>query len=440
MPAVPDDTTPDPTIAELIAARPHLRLHAMDGLVMEDVPLNRVADVVGTPTWVYSAGALRTRYRALTTALRDAGLDAHAHYAVKANDHLAILALLGREGAGADVVSEGELRRARAAGIPAARIVYSGVGKTERELRLALTEDIGQINIESAEELRMLSALAASMGRTARVAPRINPDVDAGTHDKISTGRAGDKFGVPWADAAALYAEAARLPGIEPVGLATHIGSQIMDLAPYRAAFARIAELVRVLRDQGHTVRVVDCGGGLGIPYRNQPGPGAEALAGAIKAAFHNLDVRVALEPGRWLVGPAGVLLASVILQKQTAGTRFVVLDAAMNDLVRPAMYEAWHGIVPVSAAAAVAPVSPCDIVGPVCETGDTFARDRLLPMLSPGMRIAILDAGAYGAVMSSPYNARPRAAEVLIDGAAWTVVRPRQTHEALWADEIMPA
>lgn len=440
MPAAPDDTTPDPTIAELIAARPHLRLHAMDGLVMEDVPLNRVADVVGTPTWVYSAGALRTRYRALTTALRDAGLDAHAHYAVKANDHLAILALLGREGAGADVVSEGELRRARAAGIPAARIVYSGVGKTERELRLALTEDIGQINIESVEELRMLSALAASMGRTARVAPRINPDVDAGTHDKISTGRAGDKFGVPWADAAALYAEAARLPGIEPVGLATHIGSQIMDLAPYRAAFARIAELVRVLRDQGHTVRVVDCGGGLGIPYRNQPGPGAEALAGAIKAAFHNLDVRVALEPGRWLVGPAGVLLASVILQKQTAGTRFVVLDAAMNDLVRPAMYEAWHGIVPVAAAAAVASVSPCDIVGPVCETGDTFARDRLLPMLSPGMRIAILDAGAYGAVMSSPYNARPRAAEVLIDGAAWTVVRPRQTHEALWADEIMPA
>ena len=217
-------------------------------------------------------------------------------------------------------------------------------------------------------------------------------------------------------------------PGIEPVGLATHIGSQILDLAPYRAAFARIADLVRVLREQGHSVRVVDCGGGLGIPYRNQPAAGPEALAGAIKAAFHNLDVRVALEPGRWLVGPTGVLLASVILQKQTAETRFVVLDAAMNDLVRPAMYEAWHGIVPVSAAAAVAPVSACDIVGPICETGDTFARDRLLPMLVPGSRVAILDAGAYGAVMSSPYNARPRAAEVLIDGADWTVIRPRQT------------
>jgi diaminopimelate decarboxylase len=440
MAAASDDNSPDPTIAELIAARPHLRMHAMDGLVMEHVPLNLIADNAGTPTWVYSAATLRARYRALTRALSDSGLDAHTHYAVKANDHLAILALFGREGAGADVVSEGELRRALTAGIPARRIVFSGVGKSERELRLALTEDIGQINVESGEELRMLSAVAASMGRTARIAPRINPDVDAGTHDKISTGRAGDKFGIPWADAASFFSEAASLPGIEPVGLATHIGSQIMDLAPYRAAFARMAELVRALRDQGHTIRSVDCGGGLGIPYRNQPGPGPDALAGAIKAAFHNLDVGVALEPGRWLVGPAGVLLASVILQKQTPGARFVVLDSAMNDLVRPAMYDAWHGIVPVSAAAAAAQVSPCDIVGPVCESGDTFARDRLLPSLPPGSRVAILDAGAYGAVMSSPYNARPRAAEVLIDGAAWTLIRPRQTHAALWAGEVMPA
>jgi diaminopimelate decarboxylase len=355
---------------------------------------------------------------------------------VKANDHLAVLSLLGREGAGADVVSEGELLRAQAAGIPASRIVWSGVGKTERELRLALTEDIGQINVESAEELRMLSDIASAMGRTARIAPRINPDVDAGTHDKISTGSAGDKFGIPWTDAVAFYAEAARLPGIEPVGLATHIGSQILNLAPYRAAFARIADLVRILRDQGHVVRVVDCGGGLGIPYRNQPGPGPDALAGAIKAAFHNLDVRVALEPGRWLVGPAGVLLASVVLRKQSGATRFVVLDAAMNDLIRPSMYDACHGIVPVSAADAVA---PCDVVGPVCETGDTFARERLLPMLAQGALVAILDAGAYGAVMSSPYNARPRAAEVLVDGGVWTTIRPRQTHAALWADEVIP-
>ena len=439
MASAPEDGTPDPTIAELIAARPSLRAHAMDGLVLEDVPLHGLAAAVSTPAWVYSAGTLRARYRALTGALKDAGLDAHVHYAVKANDHLAILSLLGREGAGADVVSEGEILRAHAAGIPASRIVYSGMGKTERELRLALTEGVGQINVESIEELRMLSALASAMGRIARIAPRVNPDVDAGTHEKISTGRAGDKFGIPYDDAVAFYAEAARLPGIEPVGLATHIGSQIMDLAPYRAAFARIAALVRALRERGHAVRAVDCGGGLGIPYRNQPGPGPEALAGAIRAAFHNMDVRVALEPGRWLVGPAGLLLSSVILQKQAPGTRFVVLDAAMNDLVRPAMYDAWHGIVPVAAADIVAPVSPADVVGPVCETGDTFARGRLLPDLAPGAPIAILDAGAYGAVMSSPYNARPRAAEIMVDGANWTLIRARQTHAALWAGETIP-
>jgi diaminopimelate decarboxylase len=271
------------------------------------------------------------------------------------------------------------------------------------------------------------------------VAPRINPDVDAGTHHKISTGRAGDKFGIALTDAVAIYAEAARLPGIEPVGLAMHIGSQITDVAPYREAFARLGELVRTLRDQGHTVRVVDCGGGLGIPYRGEPTPPPEALAGAIKAAFHNLDVKVALEPGRWLVGQAGVLLTSVIIEKHSHGTRFVVLDAAMNDLIRPAMYGAWHGIVPLSAADAVAPATPCDIVGPVCETGDTFARDRLLPSLNPGARVAILDAGAYGAVMSSTYNARPRAAEVLVDGATWTTIRQRQQLDALWADEVIP-
>ena len=435
----PDDASPDPSIAELIAARPHLRAHAMDGLLLEDVPLRRIADAAGTPTWVTSAGTLRARYRRLSAALADTGLDARIHYAVKANDHLAVLALLGREGAGADVVSEGELRRARAAGIPAERIVFSGVGKTEREMRLALAEDIGQINVESVEELRMLSAVAASMGRTARIAPRVNPDVDAGTHDKISTGRARDKFGIPHAEAVAFHAEAARLPGIELVGLATHIGSQILSLEPYRAAFARLADLVRALRAEGHPVRVVDCGGGLGIPYRNQPAPGPEGLAGAIRAAFHNLDVRVALEPGRWLVGPAGLLLASVVLEKRTAGARFVVLDAAMNDLVRPAMYDAWHGIVPVAAADLQAPVAPADVVGPVCESGDTFARERALPDLAPGAVVAILDAGAYGSVMSSPYNARPRAAEVLVDGADWTLIRARQTHEALWAGEIVP-
>jgi diaminopimelate decarboxylase len=277
------------------------------------------------------------------------------------------------------------------------------------------------------------------MGRTARIALRINPDVDAATHAKISTGRAGDKFGIPWADAAALYARAASLPGIAPTGLATHIGSQILSLAPFRAAYARIADLVTGLREAGQTVDSVDCGGGLGIPYRNEPAPSPDGLAGALRAAFHNLDVRVKLEPGRWLVAPAGVLLATVVLTKQTEGTRFVVLDAAMNDLVRPAMYEAWHGVVPLSAADAVAPVGPADIVGPVCESGDTFARNRILPMLQRNAQVAILDAGAYGSVMSSTYNARPFAAEVMVDSDRWSVIHDRQTHEALWQGERVP-
>jgi diaminopimelate decarboxylase len=432
-------STAEPTTAELIATRPHLSMHAMDGLVMDDVPLNAIADAAGTPVWVYSATAMRRRYRAFATALADAKLNAHIHYAMKANDRLAVLRLFASEGAGADVVSEGELLRARAAGIPAERIVFSGVGKGERELRLALTENIAQINVESAEELDMLSALASGMGRTARVALRVNPDVDAETHAKITTGRAHNKFGIPYDDTVALYRRAASLPGIAPVGLATHIGSQILSLAPYRAAFARIAALVVALREESLPIQSVDCGGGIGIPYRDEPAPLPAAFAGAIRGAFHNLDVRIAVEPGRWLVGPAGVLLASVVLVKRAPGGRFVVLDAAMNDLIRPAMYEAWHGIVPLSAVDAAAPVEPADVVGPICESGDTFARDRMLPPLAPDARVAILDAGAYGSVMSSSYNARPVAAEVMVDGADWSVIRPRPSHADLWRDELMP-
>jgi diaminopimelate decarboxylase len=431
--------TPEPTAAELIAARPHLSMHAMDGLTMDGVPLNLVGDQVGTPVWVYSAIAMRRRYRMLAGALAEARLDAHIYYAMKANDRLAVLRLFEREGAGADVVSEGELRRALEAGIPADSIVYSGVGKSERELRLALGEDIAQINVESAEELQMLSAIAAAEGRVARVALRVNPDVDAGTHAKITTGLAQNKFGIAYDDAVPLYRRAAALPGIEPVGLAVHIGSQILSLAPYRSAYQRLADLVRGLRAEGQVVRTVDCGGGLGIPYRDEPPPLPAALAGAIRSAFHNLDVRVAIEPGRWLVGPAGVLLASVIVAKQTNGGRFVVLDAAMNDLIRPAMYDAWHGIVPVSAIDAVAPAEPADVVGPVCESGDTFARQRMLPMLAPGARVAILDAGAYGAVMSSAYNARPPAAEVMVDGDNWSIIRSRPSHADLWHGENVP-
>jgi diaminopimelate decarboxylase len=286
----------------------------------------------------------------------------------------------------------------------------------------------------------MLSALADAAGVTARIALRVNPDVDAGTNDKIATGRATDKFGISYDAAAALYAEAAAMPGIQPVGLAMHIGSQILGLAPYRDAFARIADLVRRLRDQGHRVEAVDCGGGLGIPYRNEAVPSPAGLAAAMRQAFHDLDVRLAMEPGRWLVGPAGVLLARVVLVKDTPHEPFVVLDAAMNDLVRPAMYDAWHGIVPVSAIDAIAASRPCAVVGPVCESGDTFARSRSLPGLAPNAKVAILDSGAYGAVMSSTYNARPLAAEAWVDDGRWSVIRARQPVEALWEHERLPA
>ena len=434
---------PDPTAAELIAARPHLSMHAMGGLMMEGVPLNAVADQVGTPTWALSAGSIRGRLLALHDAFAEAGLPAWVHYAVKANDHLAVLRIMAQGGAhgsaGADVVSGGELRRAQLAGIAPGHIVFSGVGKAEWELRLALEAGVGQINVESAEELEMLSGIAHGMGRTAKVALRINPDVDAGTHAKITTGRADNKFGIAYGAAAGLYAHAAGLPGIEPVGLALHIGSQIMSMAPYRAAYSRAAELVRALRAGGQTVRMVDCGGGLGIGYRDEPAVSPAAFAGAIRATLGGMDLFLAIEPGRWLVGPAGVLLTSVALVKSTGSRRFVVLDAAMNDLLRPAMYEAWHGIVPVSAADAVQPLAAADVVGPVCESGDTFARGRRLPPLARNARLAILDAGAYGSVMSSTYNARPLAAEVLIDGGRWSVIRARQPIEALWAGETVP-
>ncbi len=431
---------PDPSFAELLAARPHLAMHAHDGLLVEEVPLARIAAVAGTPTWVYSAGALRRRARSLKAALAGSGLDAAIHYAVKANTSLAVLRVLAGEGLGADVVSEGELRAARAAGIPASAIVFSGVGKTERELRLALAEDIAQINLESAEEAVMLSALASSLGRVARVALRVNPDVDAGTHAKITTGRSENKFGVAIGEAPALYARMAALPGLQPVGVATHIGSQITSgMAAYRAAYGRLAELVKALLAAGLPVQHVDCGGGLGIPYRDEPAPMPEALAGAIKATLGELGLPVMLEPGRWIAGPPGLLLASVILQKQGEARRFLVLDAAMNDLARPAMYDAWHGVVPVSPVAFNAPVSPADVVGPVCETGDTFARGRALPSLQPGALVAFLDAGAYGAAMSSTYNMRPLAAEVLVDGDRFAVVRDRQSYDAMLAGNRMP-
>ncbi len=435
---------PDPTAEELLAARPHLTRHVLDGLMLEDVPLAAVAAAAGTPCWVYGAATMRGRLAALRGVLAEAGLgSARVHYAVKANDHLAVLALMRAGGAGADVVSGGELARALRAGMAPADVVFSGVGKSRAELVAALAAGIGQINVESAEELAMLSAVAQAAGRVAAVALRVNPDVDALTHDKISTGRAGDKFGIALGEAAGLYAAAAAMPGVRPVGLAVHIGSQIATMAPYRAAFERVAALVRGLRETGQAVEVVDCGGGLGIGEAGAPAGSPAALAGAIRASFGGLGVRIVVEPGRWLVGPAGVLLSAVVLCKRQGVPRpLVVLDAAMNDLLRPALYGAWHGVLPVAAGTAAgiaAPLELVDVVGPVCESADVLAQGRWLPPLPSGALVALLDAGAYGATMSSTYNARPLAAQVMVDGARLEVIRPRQALEALWAGEVVP-
>jgi diaminopimelate decarboxylase len=436
MPTPPNNPeTPD--LAALLAARPALAMHAQDGLCFEDVPLNAVADAHGTPVWVYGAGTIRGRYRALTTALEAAGLNARIHYAVKANDHLAILGLLRAAGAGADVVSLGEFLRARKAGIPAADIVFSGVGKTQAELTAALAGGVGQINVESTAELAMLSSVATGLGVNARTVLRLNPDVDAGTHEKITTGRADNKFGIAAADIPGLYAHAAGLSGIRPVGLALHIGSQILSPAPFARAYAIAAAVVQTLRAAGQTVEALDLGGGLGIGYGDEPGLSLPAFAFMIRRELGGLDLRLMLEPGRFLLGPAGLLLASVILQKPAGAKRFVVLDAAMNDLLRPALYDSWHGILPLDPVDFRAPATPADVVGPVCETGDTLATARCLPDLRPGARLAVLDAGAYGAVMSSTYNARPRAAAVLVDAGRFRLITPRQPLEALWADEL---
>jgi diaminopimelate decarboxylase len=426
----------EPSVAELIAARPQLRTHAMDGLLFEGVPLAGIAAAYGTPTWVYGAGTLRSRF----ARLRRAFPAAHIHYAVKANDHLAVLSVLAACGAGADIVSGGEMLRALKAGFPAGRIVFSGVGKTAAELRLALRHGIGQINVESAEELALLSDIAAEAAANACVALRVNPDVDARTHTKIATGREGDKFGIPLADIPALYARAAQLPGIEPVGLAAHIGSQIFASAPFHAAYARLAEAVRTLRGAGLAVHTVDCGGGLGVGYANQPEVLPEAWSACMNSEFAGLDVTLAIEPGRWIAAPAGILLAGVIRTRRQGVSRpIVVLDAAMNDLLRPAMYEAWHGIVPVGAASLHQPPESVDIAGPVCESSDFFARGRALPGLEEGALVAILDAGAYGAVMSSTYNARPLAAQVMVADGDANLIRPRAEPDELWSDEIVP-
>ena len=414
-------------------------------LCAEGIPIGRIAAAVGTPCYVYSAAAFTRQYRRFTGAF---GAERPlVCYAVKANSNLAVLRLFAGLGAGADVVSEGELRRALAAGVPAGRIVFSGVGKTAPEMEAALAAGIHQINVESIPELYRLSAVAARLGRTAPVALRVNPDVDALTHAKIATGKKDNKFGIDLGEAAAAYRLAASLPGIAPLGLAVHIGSQAGGLGPFRQAFTRLAELVRALRASGLAVTGVDLGGGLGIRYRDEQPPEIADYARMVREIFAPLDLALAFEPGRVLAGPAGVLVSRVLYIKEAAGKRFVIVDAAMNDLIRPALYDAWHDIVPVGLPPSGLGLAAADVVGPVCESGDTFAVDRELPPLAEGDLVALTEAGAYGAVMSSTYNSRLLVPEVLVAGERYAVIRARPSYQALlaldtippWLDGILP-
>ena len=412
-----------------------------DELYCEDVRLADIAAAVGTPVYVYSTATLRRHFNVFRAALEAAlpGRRLLIAYAVKANSNLSVLKTLADLGAGADTVSEGEVRRALAAGVPPERIVFSGVGKTDAELAFALTTGIAEINIESEPELDRLSRVASALGRTAEIAIRVNPDVGAGGHAKISTGKTETKFGVSLMEAERLYAKAARTPGVKPLGLATHIGSQITDLAPLAEAFATLRSLAERLRADGFEVKRLDLGGGLGVPYSNTPEPpGPAAYAALVAKAMDDFDCELAFEPGRVIVANAGVLLAQVVHIHERPGNegrRFMVLDAAMNDLIRPTLYEAYHEIVPVTRRPA-AEALPFDVVGPVCETGDIFTKARALAPQAAGDLVAFLSAGAYGAVMASEYNSRPLVPEVLVNGAEWAVVRRRPTLEEMLARE----
>ncbi|NAZ38001.1 diaminopimelate decarboxylase [Rubellimicrobium sp. CFH 75288] len=405
----------------------------------EDVPLAEIAEAVGTPVYVYSDATLRRHL-----GLFQEALDWGPHlvcFAVKACGNVAVLRLLAEAGAGMDVVSEGEWRRARAAGVPGERIVFSGVGKTRAELRCALAGGVRQINVESEPELRALSAVAAAMGLEAPVAIRVNPDVDARTHPKIATGLSGTKFGIPAARAREAYRLAASLPGIRVVGVDVHIGSQITDLAPFEAAFRRVAELTEALRADGHRIERLDLGGGLGIPYAGsgEVPPLPRDWGAAIRRTVGHLGCEVTVEPGRLIAGNAGVLLSRVLYVKEGEGRDFLILDAGMNDLVRPALYDAHHDIVPETEAPPDAPRRVFDVVGPVCETGDIFARGREMPVLAEGDLVAFRSAGAYGAAMASEYNSRPLVPEVLVRRDQFAVIRRRPTFDEMIARDSVP-
>ena len=411
--------------------------HRNGRLYAEDVAIADIAAAVGTPFFCYSTATLQRHYSVLAEALAPVG--ARICYAVKANSNIAVIRTLAEMGAGADVVSAGEMRRAIAAGIDPADIVFSGVGKTEAEITQALDADIGQFNVESDSELRLIASLAAARGLNAPVVLRVNPDVDAETHHKISTGRKEDKFGIDIDAAPALYAEAAALDGVRPVGIAVHIGSQLTSLAPFRAAFLRVRELVEALRAAGQKVERLDLGGGLGIPYIKEEPPAPAAYAAMVAETVGDLDVELTVEPGRLLVGNAGILVTRAIRTKQTETKRFVIVDAAMNDFLRPTLYDAVHRVTPERLPAAGAPLSPAEIVGPVCETGDVLASGAALADIADGDILVIESAGAYGAVMGSTYNTRPLTAEIMVNGSEYCVIRPRQDIDALISLDRVP-
>lgn len=398
----------------------------------EDVSVADIAAAVGTPFYCYSTATLERHYRVLAEAFR--GTDHLICFAVKANSNQAVLKTMARLGAGMDVVSEGELRRARAAGVPGSRIIFAGVGKTREEMAYALSEGILGFNVESAWELEALSEVARSQGVTARIALRVNPDVDAKTHAKISTGKSENKFGIPFLEAPRLYARARELPGLRVAGIHMHIGSQITDLQPFRAAFQLMRELALELRAQGHRLEHLDLGGGLGVPYRgtNDLPPHPDEYAALVKELLGDLDLKLILEPGRMIAGNAGILVTRVIHSKTGEARTFTVVDAAMNDLIRPTLYEAYHDVWPVLQPAPAVRAVKQDIVGPVCESGDYLALDRELPPFKQGDLLAVMTAGAYGAVMASTYNTRPLVPEVLVRGADFAVVRPRPSYDDL--------
>jgi diaminopimelate decarboxylase len=406
----------------------------------EGVDLNALADAVGTPFYCYSSATLERHYRVFTGAFSD--VDALICYALKANSNQAVIATLARLGAGADVVSEGELLRARAAGIGPEKIMFSGVGKTARELALAVEHGILCVNVESEAELELLATIAAGKGRAADISIRVNPDIDPKTHAKIATGKAESKFGIPISRARDVYARAAKLEGVRVIGVDMHIGSQITALDPFSDAFALLADFVRALRADGHTIRHVDLGGGLGIPYRedNEPPPDPQAYAAVVKRATRDLDCQLIFEPGRLIVGNAGILVTGVLYVKKSEAKTFVIVDAGMNDLVRPTLYDAHHDIRPVREPAIGAPQIVADIVGPVCESGDFLALARSIVAPKPGDLLAVMTAGAYGAVEAGTYNTRALIPEVLVKASEWAIVRPRVSAEELIALDRLPA